>query len=72
MSQQTSIKEVGLLVRDAQGQYRLATGDEVLDAARQVMSRRVRRGSTMTSPLVVREYLRTKLPTALSPLLHRQ
>ena len=61
MSQQTSIKEVGLLVRDAQGQYRLATGDEVLNAARQVMSRRVRRGSTMTSPLVVREYLRTKL-----------
>ena len=61
MSQQNSTQEVGLLVRDAQGQYRLATGDEVLKAARQVMSRRVRRGTTMTSPSVVREYLRTKL-----------
>jgi DNA repair protein RadC len=50
-----------LLVRDAQGQYRLATGDEVLKAARQVIGRRVRRGTSMSSPQVVRDYLRTKL-----------
>jgi DNA repair protein RadC len=50
-----------LLVRDAQGQYRLATGDEVLQAARQVIGRRVRRGSSMSSPQTVRDYLRTKL-----------
>jgi DNA repair protein RadC len=50
-----------LLVRDAQGQYRLATGDEVLKAARQVIGRRVRRGTSMSSPHAVRDYLRTKL-----------
>jgi DNA repair protein RadC len=50
-----------LLVRDALGQYRLATGDEVLQAARQVIGRRVRRGSSMSSPQTVRDYLRTKL-----------
>ena len=50
-----------LLVRDALGQYRLATGDEVLKAARQVIGRRVRRGTSMSSPHVVRDYLRTKL-----------
>jgi DNA repair protein RadC len=50
-----------LLVRGALGQYRLATGDEVLKAARQVIGRRVRRGTSMSSPNVVRDYLRTKL-----------
>src|ERR1700675_3438793 len=50
-----------LLVRDAQGQYRLATGDEVLKAARQVIGRRVHRGTSMSSPHAVRDYLRTKL-----------
>ena len=50
-----------LLVRDATGAYRPATGDEVLNAARQVIGRRVRRGSALTSPEVVRDYLRTKL-----------
>ena len=50
-----------LLVRDAKGEYRLATGDEVLNAARQVIGRRVRRGTSLTSPQVVRDYLRTKL-----------
>ena len=50
-----------LLVRDATGAYRLATGDEVLKAARQVIGRRVRRGTTLTSPDAVRDYLRTKI-----------
>ena len=50
-----------LLVRDAKGEYRLATGDEVLKAAKQVIGRRVRRGTSLTSPEVVRDYLRTKL-----------
>ncbi len=62
MSQSHSHNESSeLLVRDAQGQYRLATGDEVLQAARQVIGRRVRRGTSMTSPHTVRDYLRTKL-----------
>jgi DNA repair protein RadC len=62
MSQSTrSAESFSLLVRDAQGEYRLATGDEVLTAARQVLGRRVRRGTTLSSPDVVRDYLRTKL-----------
>lgn len=56
-----SIEGSSLLVRDAQGEYRTATGDEVLSAARQVLGRRVRRGSTLTSPEAVRDYLRVKL-----------
>jgi DNA repair protein RadC len=58
-----SIPVTELLVRDALGVYRPATGDEVLKAARQVIGRRVRRGTTLTSPDVVRDYLRTKLAT---------
>ena len=62
MSQSHSHNESSeLLVRDALGQYRFATGDEVLQAARQVIGRRVRRGTSMTSPQTVRDYLRTKL-----------
>src|SRR6266568_8171103 len=62
MSQSTRPTEFrSLLVRDAQGEYRLATSDEVLGAARNVLSRRVRRGTTLSSPDVVRDYLRTKL-----------
>ncbi len=62
MSQSTrSAESFSLLLRDAQGEYRLATGDEVLSAARQVLGRRVRRGTSLSSPQVVRDYLRTKL-----------
>ena len=62
MSQSShSPESFSLLVRDAQGEYRLATGDEVLNAARQVLGRRVRRGTSLSSPQVVRDYLRTKL-----------
>lgn len=50
-----------LLVRDARGEYRQASADEVLKAARQVIGRRVRRGTAMTSPQAVRDFLRTKL-----------
>ena len=52
---------IELLVRDAKGEYRLASSDEVLKAARQVIGRRVRRGTSMTSPELVRDFLRTKL-----------
>jgi DNA repair protein RadC len=55
------IETSSLLVRDAQGEYRAATGHEVLTAARQVLSRCVRRGSTLSSPTAVRDYLRVKL-----------
>ena len=62
MSQFNSQSEsMELLVRDSKGEYRLATGEEVLKAARQVIGRRVRRGTSMTSPQLVRDFLRTKL-----------
>lgn len=50
-----------LLVRDACGEYRAATPDEVMDQARQVLSRRVRRGTTFSSPGIARDYLRLML-----------
>ncbi|MCW5660082.1 MAG: DNA repair protein RadC [Burkholderiaceae bacterium] len=50
-----------LLVRDVDGQYRPASADEVLQQARRVLSRRVRRGSTMSSPQAVKDYLRLQI-----------
>jgi DNA repair protein RadC len=52
-----------LWVGDEHGAARHATGEEILKAARRVMSRRVRRGVSMTSPKLVREFLITKLGT---------
>ena len=50
-----------LLVRDLQGDYREATAEEVLIAARRVLSRRVRRGTPLTSPDVAKDILRVRL-----------
>lgn len=52
-----------LLVRDACGEYRAATSDEVMGQARQVLSRRVRRGTTFSSPGIARDYVRLMLGT---------
>jgi DNA repair protein RadC len=46
-----------LLVRDVDGQYRPARAEEVLCQARRVLSQRVRRGATMSSPQAVKDYL---------------
>ena len=43
-----------LLVRDVDGQYRPARAEEVL-------SQRVRRGATMSSPQAVKDYLRLEI-----------
>ena len=50
-----------LLVRDVDGQYRPASSEEVLQQARRVLSQRVRRGATMSSPEAVKDYLRVQL-----------
>ncbi|OGB00765.1 MAG: DNA repair protein [Burkholderiales bacterium RIFCSPHIGHO2_12_FULL_69_20] len=50
-----------LLVRDVDGQYRPARADEVLHQARRVLSQRVRRGATMSSPQAVKDYLRLEI-----------
>jgi DNA repair protein RadC len=50
-----------LLVRDVDGQYRPARAEEVLSQARRVLSQRVRRGATMSSPQAVKDYLRLEI-----------
>ena len=50
-----------LFVRDADGEYRAASGDEVLHRARRVLSHRVRRGTAFSSPQVARTYLSLRL-----------
>ena len=50
-----------LLVRDVDGQYRPARAEEVLHQARRVLSQRVRRGATMSSPQAVKDYLRLEI-----------
>jgi hypothetical protein len=46
------VATAALLVRDVDGQYRPARAEEVLLQARRVLSQRVRRGATMSSPQV--------------------
>ncbi|TYT39475.1 DNA repair protein RadC, partial [Pseudomonas aeruginosa] len=50
-----------LMVRDSQGRYLLATADQILDAARQAIERKMQRGASFTSPAAVKEYLCAKL-----------
>ncbi len=52
-----------LLVQEVDGHYRPARGDEVIAHARRVLSQRVRRGATMTSPQAVKDYLRLQIGT---------
>ena len=67
MSQSSSLSSVefvradALLVRDAEGQYRPARAEEVLSQARRMLSQRVRRGATMSSPQAVKDHLRLHL-----------
>jgi DNA repair protein RadC len=57
----SSSESSSLLVRDLQGDYRPASADEVLRAARRLLGRRVRRGCALNSPQMVRDFLRIKL-----------
>ena len=56
-----AVAAAALLVRDVDGQYRPARADEVLHRARRVLSQRVRRGATMSSPEAVKDYLRVEI-----------
>jgi DNA repair protein RadC len=60
MSQDT-FKE--LYVHGELGATRQASHDEILSAARRIMSRKVRRGTSMSSPKLVKDFLTTKLGT---------
>src|SRR3546814_9321998 len=50
-----------LMVRDAQGRYLLASAEQILEAARQAIERKMQRDTSFTSPAAVKEYLRAKL-----------
>jgi len=57
----TSIEIAGLHVRDERGDYRQASADEVLHAARKVIAKRVKRGTIFSSPQIAQEFLTLKL-----------
>ena len=50
-----------LLVRDVDGQYRVASADEVLSQAWGVLADRVKPGVTLSSPQDVKDYLRLEI-----------
>jgi DNA repair protein RadC len=54
---------ISLLAQLDDGSSRPATADEIIAAAREHMSRRVRRGTQLTSPKATRDYLSLKLGT---------
>jgi DNA repair protein RadC len=52
-----------LLVRDVDGQYRVASADEVLSQAWGVLADRVKPGVTLSSPQDVKDFLRLAIGT---------
>lgn len=52
-----------LLIQNENGETRAATADEIIQSAREMMSRKLRRGTLMTSPKLVRDFLSVKLGT---------
>lgn len=63
MSKPTHSLDSSLLVRDVTGDYRPANADEVLQAAQRVLAEQMRGCEVLSSPQVVRDYLRVKLGT---------
>lgn len=63
MSQLSHSLDSSLLVRDVAGDYRPANADEVLQAAQRVLAGQMRGCEALTSPQVVRDFLRVKLGT---------
>jgi DNA repair protein RadC len=57
----TMKSEYTLMIAETDGAYRTATGDEILAAAREHLSRKVRRGITLSSPRTTKDYLSLKL-----------
>ena len=54
---------ISLIAQLQDGSSRPATPDEIIAAAREHMSRRVRRGTSLSSPKATRDYLTLKLGT---------
>ena len=55
------MKSKSLYVRDDQGQFAVASGELILEAARTHLRSRVRRGTPLTSPELVRDFLAVTL-----------
>jgi DNA repair protein RadC len=56
-----SFQPTVLLVRDVAGDYRQIASDQLLQAAQQVLLDRVRGSDVLSSPQIVRDYLRVRL-----------
>ncbi len=56
-----SVAASALLVRDVAGEYRPADADEVLMAAQRLLAAQVRGSDAMSSPAVVKDFLRARL-----------
>jgi len=54
---------ISLIAQFDDGSSRPATSEEIIAAAREHMSRRIRRGTQLTSPKATRDYLSLKLGT---------
>ena len=54
---------ISLIAQFKDGSSRPATSEEIIAAAREHMSRRIRRGTQLTSPKATRDYLSLKLGT---------
>ena len=63
MSHDLSSSDSSLLVRDVAGDYRPALADEVLNAAQRLLLQQLHDGPLLTSPELVRNFLRVKLGT---------
>lgn len=61
MSHVSFSSESSLLVRDARGRYLPATAEQIFEAARQAIDKKMQRGADFSSPADVKAYLRTKL-----------
>ena len=60
-SSSSAVVADALLARSVDGQYRPARAEEVLHQARRVLSQRVRRGATMSSPQTVKDCLQLEI-----------
>lgn len=61
MTQFSSFIDSSLFLRDEQGQYLLATPEQILEIERRVVDLQVRDGMLFSSPAVVKSFLGTKL-----------
>lgn len=58
---QTEFNFRALMVKEENGRYRMATGEEIIEAAMREMDRRMARGAALISPEAARDFLKVKL-----------